>query len=307
MNGKRKISIRKILQSLLTMLLLAAVVFVVLSASKRTNEQNIKGTEIVIKNEDYCQFVSKDEVRKRLFEQRHVNPQSLKVSTINLKQLENILCTNPWIEYAQVFVDNQHKLNIQVSQRVPQLRVFDRIGNTYYVDSTGKILPITDNYTHYELLFVNVPQLKEDSIGALMLKRMIKLAQYIKRDSFWLAQTSEVIVHDHQNFELVPVLGSHKILLGDLSNLSEKLENVYAFYQNVLNKIGWDKYTLIDARYKNQVVASPSLPWKAPVDRALSNMNWVKTIVGDLKVDEAAAQNATMNMKANTADTNKLR
>ncbi len=116
-----------------------------------------------------------------------------------------------------------------------------------------------------------------------------------------------MIVHDHQNFELVPVLGSHKILLGDLSNLSEKLENVYTFYQNVLNKIGWDKYTLIDARYKNQVVASPSLPWKAPVDRALSNMNWVKTIVGDLKVDEAAAQNATMNMKANTADTNKLR
>jgi len=38
-------------------------------------------------------------------------------------------------------------------------------------------------------------------------------------------------------------------------------------------------------------VASPSLPWKAPVDRALSNMNWVQTIVGDVSKTEVNAMN----------------
>jgi cell division protein FtsQ len=154
------------------------------------------------------------------------------------------------------------------------------------------------------VLFVNVPQVKSDSIGAILKQRMLAVAQYIKRDSFWLAQTSEVIVNDLNDFQIIPVMGSHKILLGNTQNLKDKLDNVFAFYQNIMNKIGWDRYQILDARYANQIVASPSLPWKAPVDRALTNMNWVKTIVGDL-ADETSKTNisAANNTKDSTITT----
>jgi len=288
MSEKRKISTRKIIQTLLTLVLLCCSVFVMVSASKIQENNKIKGVNINIKNEDYCQFVSKEEIRKTLFERRHIKPTNLTIGKIDLKQMEDILRTNAWVENAQVYVDNNKKLTIQVVQRIPQLRVFDRIGNSYYLDSSKHILPISDHYTHYEVIFVNVPEIKNDSIGNALKSKMISIARLIKQDTFWQAQTSEVIVNNEKSFEIIPVLGAHKILLGDAEYLKEKLENVFAFYQNILNKVGWERYQIIDARYRNQIVASPSLPWKAPVDRALTNMNWVKSIVGDVAKTEAA-------------------
>ena len=66
MSEKRKISTRKIVQTILTIVLLCACVFVVLSASKWQGEKRVMGVHIEIENEDYCQFVSKEEIQARL-------------------------------------------------------------------------------------------------------------------------------------------------------------------------------------------------------------------------------------------------
>lgn len=306
MSEKRKISTRKIVQTLVTTVLLACCVVVMLSASKTQEQKKIKGVRIVIENEERCQFVSKEEVNRSLFERRHINPKLIAISDIDLRKMENILSSNPWIETAQVFLDNKSMLHVEVTQRLPQLRVFQKNGNSYYIDSSAHILPLSDHYTHYELLFINVPELHDDSIGNELKRKMISMANFIKRDTFWQAQTAEIVVNGPEDFELVPVLGTHKILLGSGEKLKEKLENVFAFYKNVLNKIGWDRYTVIDARFENQVIASPALPWKAPVDRALTNMNWVKSIVGDKPLEEdiaAMTMLAPSNMQGDSTKT----
>lgn len=299
MSEKRKISTRKIIQTLATLVLVAGCVVVMLSASKAQEQKKVKGVRISIENEESCQFISKEEVNRSLFERRHIHPRQMAINNIDLKKMEHILSANPWIETAQVFLDNKSMLNIQVTQRVPQLRVFQKNGNSYYIDSSAHVLPLSDHYTHYELLFINVPELKDDSTDNALKRKMINIASLIKRDTFWQAQTAEIVVNSPEDFELIPVLGTHKIRLGNGDKLKEKLENVFAFYQNVLNKIGWDRYTVIDARFENQVVASPSLPWKAPVDRALTNMNWVKSIVGDKPKEEDIAA-MTMLAPSNT-------
>lgn len=286
MTDKRKISTRKIVQTLVTIVLLSCCVFVMLSASKVQESKKVKGVKIEIENEAFCQFVSKDEVSKTLFTKRHISPEKLEIGDVDLRKMEKILATNPWIENAQVFVDNNKFLNVQVIQRMPRLRVFERTGYSYYLDSSRHLLPISDHYAHYELLFVNVPEIKDDSIGNLLKARMLEFAKIIKADSFWQAQTSEVVVNGLNDFQIIPVLGSHKILLGNTEHLKNKLENLFTFYQNILNKVGWNRYEVLDARFENQIVASPSLPWKAPVDRALTNMNWVKTIVGEVPKEE---------------------
>ena len=84
----------------------------------------------------------------------------------------------------------------------------------------------------------------------------------------------------------MPVLGDQKILFGDTSRMKDKLNNLFVFYNNVLNRIGWDKYETLDVRFKGQVVASPSLPYNGPVDKAVDKMNWINSIV------ETEAKNA---------------
>lgn len=286
MAEQRKISPRKIVQTLVTIVLLACCVVATLSASKIQNQKKVKGVNISIENDKVCQFVSKEQVERTLFERRHIEPNKIAIGNVDLRKMENILAANPWIETAQVFVDNNRFLNIQVTQRIPLLRAFQRNGYSYYIDSSRHLLPLSEHYTHYDVLFVNVPELNDDSLSDVLKQRMLSIAKLIKSDTFWQAQTSEIVVNSIEDFQLIPVLGSHKILLGDGKDLDKKFQNLFAFYQDVLNKVGWDRYTILDARFNNQIVASPSLPWKAPVDRAISNMNWVKSIVGDVPVEE---------------------
>lgn len=281
MSEKRKISIRKIIQTLVTLVLVLACVVALSSASRNQEKKRISGVNIFINNSSKYRFVDEKQIKEVLFINKHIEPTHLFSHKVDLKKMENILKSNPWIANAEVFIDNKKKINILVTQRQSRLRIFDRLGASYYLDEDLKLLPPSDEYTPYEMIFVNVPVIKEDSMGEDLKKKMLFIAGTIKNDTFWQAQTASINVNSANDFEINPVMGKHKILLGDTSGLQMKLENIFAFYQSILNQIGWEKYQIIDARYKNQIIGSPALPWKAPVDRALTNMNWVKSIVGE--------------------------
>jgi cell division protein FtsQ len=277
---KRKISYIKIFQTLITLLLVGAGVVVLISASKVQRKKNIEDVIITIENQNQFQFLTTDEIEKKLFDNRHLNPKHFSVEKIDLNAMERILNANPWIDSTQIYIDNSRVIHINVIQRKPEVRIFDRSGDNYYIDNEMNVLPIKDGFAHYELVFVNVPEYNNDTLTLLQRTNLLKIANEIKKDSFWNAQTASVIVKGMNEYELIPVLGNHKILLGDTTNIKSKLENVLVFYKNIMNKVGWNKYEVLDARFENQIVASPSIPVKVPVDRALSNMNWVKTIIG---------------------------
>ncbi|MFM9007627.1 MAG: cell division protein FtsQ, partial [Bacteroidota bacterium] len=78
----------------------------------------------------------------------------------------------------------------------------------------------------------------------------------VEADTFWSANTEQLYVNENQELELIPRLGQHRILLGDTTDLSDKLERMRIFYLQGLNKTGWDKYELINLKYKNQVVCT---------------------------------------------------
>jgi cell division protein FtsQ len=61
---------------------------------------------------------------------------------------------------------------------------------------------------------------------------------------------------------MFPLHGSHVIEFGTTENFEEKLYKLKAFYTEGLNKIGWSKYSVINVRYKNQVVAIKKLEVK---------------------------------------------
>jgi cell division protein FtsQ len=147
-------------------------------------------------------------------------------------------------------------------------------------------MPLSQNYIYYTTVVTNVPELKNDSASWGLRQQIVKLVSVIQSDTFWSAQISQVIVDSAGSFTLMPVLGDHKILFGDTSRIQDKFSNLFEFYKDVLNRIGWDKYETLDVRFSGQVIASPSLPYTGPVDKAIDKMNWVNSIV------ETEAKNA---------------
>jgi len=281
MNTKRKISIRKVLQAVFTLVLTIGCIAAILSASKMQQEERVKNISLHVKNEMQYQFLDKQLLLSSIKNDNHLIANKTRLAAINLKKIEQDVYKNPWVAEAQVYIDNQRNMHIYATQHTPVARIFFENGQSYYLNDSLKLLPVSDKFTYYTTTVTNVPWFNNDSMNKVARAQIVSLIRTVANDSFWNAQIEQISMTPDMEFEIYPVLGTHKILFGDTIMAKRKFENVFAFYKNILNKIGWDKYQILDARYKDQVIASPALAWKMPPKGFISNMDWVKTIMGD--------------------------
>lgn len=280
MSEKRKISTRKIIQAVLTLLLLVACVTAVMSAGRLQDTRKLSGMDIDIRNSQFG-FVTEDELKATLLRDGEPGLNRTEVAKLNVGQMEKVLMANPWIDGAEVYIDNNARLHAAVTQRVPAVRIFEKNGNSYYLDKKYEQLPLSFKYNHYSMVVTNVPELKGDSASDVLKTRLMKVVNFIKQDTFWNAQVSQVIVRDDLNFEIVPILGDQQVIIGDTTELETKFNNLFTFYTKVLNNIGWDRYDVLNVSYKGQLVASPAIDWRLPEDKGIKRINWVKTILGE--------------------------
>jgi cell division protein FtsQ len=276
---KRKISIRKILQVFLTLVVTTGCVMAMVSASKIEDKKLLKEVVVHFKNDKKYHFIQEQEIMDLAINSRHIDIMHTPISRLDIRTMEQLIMNDPWVAFAQVYVDNERVLHMYVTQRIPVARVFQQNGNSFYLDTTLSIMPLSEHYVYYTTVVTNVPQFKNDSTSWSLRKDIIALTRYLQADTFWNAQVSQVVVDSPGMYEFVPILGDHRIILGDANATGEKLRNLFTFYKGVLNRIGWDKYQVLDVRFKDQVVASPSLPYSGPVDKEVNKMNWINSIV----------------------------
>jgi len=279
MAEKRKISIRKILQMVVTLIVTGCCITAMISASKIEDKKIVRKVAVHIKNDKKYHFIEQQEILDLAIKRNQVDLEHTPISRLDIQGMEQVIMADPWVANAQVFIDNEYVLQMYVKQRIPVARVFDRSNRSYYLDTTLSIMPVSANYVYYTTLITNMPDVNNDNAGWALRKDIVTLVRKLQTDSFWNAQVSQIIVDSPGMFELVPVLGDQRIILGDVSRLNEKLDNLFIFYKNVLNRIGWDKYETLDLRFSGQVVATPSLPYKGPTDKAVVTMNWINSIL----------------------------
>jgi cell division protein FtsQ len=63
-------------------------------------------------------------------------------------------------------------------------------------------------------------------------------------------------VNEHQELELIPRVGNHRVLLGDTIDLQDKFRRLMIFYKEGLSKTGWNNYSVINLKFRNQVVCT---------------------------------------------------
>ena len=279
MAAKRKISVRKIIQVVLTVIVTVSCVILMASASKIDDAKVVKNVVVHYNNCKKYHSVEEKEIMNLAVYSRNIDIWHEPISKLDINAMEQMIMSDPWIASAQVFVDNARVLHMYVTQRIPVARVFQSDSRSYYLDTTMSIMPLSKNYNYYTPVFTNVPELKNDSTSWSLRSDIISIVRTIQADSFWSAQISQIIVDSPGMYEIVPVIGDQRIIVGNVEGLKQKLNNLFVFYKNVLNRIGWDRYQVLDVRFDGQVVASPSLPYTGPVDKAVTNMNWINSIV----------------------------
>ena len=90
-----------------------------------------------------------------------------------------------------------------------------------------------------------------------MATREIKeIASAIQDNKFWTAQIEQIHFNDKKEIIIIPRVGNHIIELGTAEDIDKKLEKLYTFYHEGMNKIGWNKYSKLNIEFGDKVICT---------------------------------------------------
>lgn len=242
------------------MLLILFGIGFMLFASTRTQKKSFLNDFIIkIKADETYLFLENNSIEEWLFHEDNDSVLKTPIGDLDLKKIENRALLNPWIEKAEVYIDQKNVLHIDIEQKIPMARIFDRTGQSYYLDTQMQLLPLVLGKNYPTIVFTDVPLSQSEIKNKEMFSQILYLGEYINNHPFWSSQITQIQINKQNEFELIPLIGNQKIHFGDTSKMEEKFFNLQLFYKEVLNKIGWDNYEEIDLRFEGQIVTRPSL------------------------------------------------
>lgn len=249
--------------------LLAGIGAVVLlgAAMQHKNQKRCVGVQVEIAGTEQEMFLDEKDILALLTIGKPVV--GTPVAQLNLQLLERRMERNEWVKNAELFFDNQQVLQVSIEERQPLARVFTKQGRSFYFDSTGLRLPLSEKISARVPMFTNFPSdnIRLSKPDSALLEQMLGLATFIQSDSFWMAQIAQVDITP-QGFELVPVIGEHVVVLGNAGDLKEKFSRLYTFYQQAWLQNGIHAYERLDVQYAHQIVAVRRGTAKARIDSA---------------------------------------
>lgn len=238
-------------------------------AKTKRNNTPCKSVDIIVAERGNDFFITPDEIRSLITKDQGV-VEGKTMNKINLLEIEQMLKDNPYVTKAQVYATLDGDIKIKVVQKNPIARVVNGNDESFYIDSAGYFMPLTDNCTprvlivnglindSYTLNYKNnAKKMGTDTAVHSLLPSIYKIASYINHDPFWKAQITQVYVDTAKEFTLIPRVGSHRILLGDTTNLKSKFDKLLTLYKEGFNKNGkWNEYATINLKYKHQIICT---------------------------------------------------
>ncbi|MGC3953384.1 MAG: hypothetical protein QM804_03865, partial [Propionicimonas sp.] len=238
----------------------AGMFTIVAAAIKAQGNNECKGYNINIKGwSDSVLLTSQEQVVSLLKTATKGAIKGQRIAAFDLPAIEDLLEQSAWVYNAELYFDNRDILNVTVTERKPLARVFTNTGKSFYMDEAGKQIPLSDKISLDVPVFTGYPdKYKMDAADSNLLQNIIATASFINGDNFWSAQVSQIDINacgpDCWNMEMIPVVGNHRVELGDGSDIASKFHRLYLFYDQVLKRTGFDKYQKIDVQYNGQVI-----------------------------------------------------
>ncbi|MDR0799379.1 MAG: cell division protein FtsQ/DivIB [Dysgonamonadaceae bacterium] len=241
--------VKRIILISLAALLAAYLVFAVVCLNRKAKEPTVCN-QLVVELVDAPENRAIGETGViQVLQKAHLNPVGKDLSQVSTANIEQTLETNRFVKQAKCYKSINGDVHVTIRQRTPVLRIITANAN-YYIDDEGKSMPVPENYSAY--VPVATGAIKE----TFAQKELYELILFLQKDKYWNDKVEQIYVDANQEIELTPRIGNHQILLGKSENYSEKLSKLKLFYNKGLDKVGWNKYSQINVKYKNQVVCT---------------------------------------------------
>ena len=253
---------RKVLKILLiipVLYLILIPVFLVSSA----NSRRCKGISIDIKDSSDYHFVTKRQLLNLVYGSTG-KITGKPVKDVSVSEIESKINGLRELKEAEVYMTIDGTIHVYANQRNPVMRVMPNGGGDFFIDHDGVVvrkrnlytprLHIVEGNVNISSAMLNGVSVLDTSIKNSILKDIYYLVEYINDNSFWSAQIDQIYVDNNDQIDLIPRVGNHVIHLGTTENLEGKLRNLATLYDKVLPEVGWNKYSVINLEYKDQIV-----------------------------------------------------
>lgn len=230
---------------------IAILVYVVLAMTSfnkpliETNDTCSK-LEINIEENLTAGFLTSDDIKSILMSKK-IYPLGKPISMVSTREIEETLLENNLIESVLCYTTSNNHVIIELKQRTAVLRIKTDMGDDYYLDNNGRIIPKVQYPTDLIVATGNFSRKYAQ-------KHLSGLGNILVGDNFWKDEIEQIYVMPSGTIEMIPRTGNHVIYLGEPTDIESKLERLYKFYKFGLNKIGWNKYSYINLEFDNQII-----------------------------------------------------
>ena len=224
--------------------LLVYLIIVLTFASAEEDTVKCKGVQVFVDNSEGNAFIGEEDIHE-IIRRNYGDVTKMNVVDIDKDSMEHVICRASEIKSAQVYYSLDGYIHVNVTQRVPVLRIVS--GKGYYVDEEGKMMPLSSKYTARVMVATgNISQ-------QFACQQLYPFVMKLKEDKLWQVLVEQIVVSGKE-VSLIPKVGNFRIVLGRLEGVEQKMENLRLFLEKGIALKGWNIYKEINLKFENQIV-----------------------------------------------------
>ena len=233
----------RILKILVTVILFGFLLSFSLQRFSDAPMEQVSVNLVDLQESEKVYFIDEKEIRNLI---KKSNP-TKKIGDIDIPALEKKISRLPSIDSANVYLNLNGRLNVDIVQRVPVFRL-NKNGNDFYVDRKGNEFPVSRIYSHPCMLVTGNVK-KEEYIPLAELIDKINQDPFSKKYFIGISKVKK-------DYNLLTSEGNFKVEIGNLENIEFKVKGFKTFAEKFLVFQDQNKYNKVSVKYDNQIVTT---------------------------------------------------
>lgn len=238
---------KKIVLHVVAAIALAALV---ITANTIRNKSQVSGLRVVVNYNNADTLITSTCIKQILSEEMSwILRQTVK--EIDEESITKCVLQSPYIEDCRTSVSVNGIVMVKAKQRRPIVRMLLN-GQEFYLDRQCHRMPTSEEGSG-NVIVANAASDKCTNDDAL---RLYHVAKYLDENQDYGILFDQIYLDEHKDICLIPKLGDHVVIIGDLENMDKKMLNLCSFYKSSMSQMGWETYSSINLKYNNQVICT---------------------------------------------------
>lgn len=255
---------RKFLKILVLVITIGAIGCLWFFTHKEHVERPLKRVELTVVRQNEKGFIDKNAEYQKIMRICDTVKNNL-ATMIPVDSVRNYIATIPWAVATDAEMTFDEVLKVKIVECQPIMRVYNKNGQSVYLDEAGNIFPESQNYTPHLIIGSgnlsfravkhNNANISDFDFRQSDLPKMFRIIKSVLNNSYSRVCVKQVY-YDNKIYELVLNNVDLRVVLGNEKNVDLKLMNMKYFLEKMQGSPDLANYKKINFNFENQVVCT---------------------------------------------------